>query len=90
MARKLSAPTVEHQVWIHIDKINRRDGRIWAVQYCPPKGHGPSVYYAVTGVVCTVPTCTSYNSTSQPRAWLQASAAKVTLHGSTAVIEKAD
>jgi len=82
--KKLKKPAEFGEVWIHIDRLTRRDGRVWAVQERPKAG-GAWNYYAVTGVLVKVPLSTVSCATS-PRAYLVAHDAKVNLLGSVAEI----
>lgn len=58
------------EVWVHIDRLDRRDGKVWAVQYWTrTKG---LVYHVAKDVQIHVPTFTRWfgRSTLQPRAVL--------------------
>lgn len=38
MRSKLRRPKLIHWVWLHIDRLDRKDGRVWALQWRDGKG----------------------------------------------------
>jgi hypothetical protein len=70
------------EVWVHVDRLDRIDGFVWAVQYRGPKG--ARFYECVTkiefhGLAFMVTKFFGRRSTVQPRLVLMIPGAKVTI-----------
>lgn len=82
---KLRAPKAG-QVWCHIDRLSRADGKVWAVQYRGPRGG--SRYVCVRAVILAAAGYTQFHGATalQPKAYLVFDGATVTIDGDTATI----
>lgn len=54
-----------YEVWIHIDHIDNKNGKVWAVQIPAKK-----IYITCHEVECFVPLESRYRKGAQPRAYL--------------------
>lgn len=72
-------------VWIHVDRLDRADGKVWAVQYVE-RGH--PVYLCVEAVILFTAGHTEFfgSKGKQPRAVIVVPGGIVDLRGTTAYI----
>ncbi len=66
---KLRRNTTPGLVWIHIDRMDAKDGRIWAVQWVGPRGG--CNYYRTRSVAFTQGGYTQSYRRGQPRAYIE-------------------
>ena len=73
-------------VWLHIDRLARADGKVWAVQSLGPRGG--SRYLCVRSVIVTRPGYTQFHGMTglQPKAYLVFEGATVTVSDGIATI----
>ncbi len=83
MASRLNKPPAGI-VWLHVNRLDDEDGRIWAVQ--SDRG-----YDSVRSVICSVPVYSQFfgPKAKQPKAVLVAERATVTIRGAIAYIDAA-
>ena len=68
--------TVKGQVWLHVDRFDKKHGDVWAVQYIGRTGK--PVYRCFQFVDILIPMRTvCFSGTAEPRAFLAADHAKV-------------
>lgn len=85
MSKKLAGPATPGEVWIHIDRFNKRGLLRWAVQWCNPatgrvEYHGNLTSFVHTGVT------EGGNGETQPRAYVRGAGSKVTVQNGIAII----
>lgn len=84
MGRPLKAPPVG-EVWLHVDRLDRPDGLIWAVQSVE---RGKPVYRVAEAVIVFPASYTAFHGAkaAQPKAVLVVPGGKVTMRGKTALV----
>ena len=82
---KLRAPKAGH-LWLHIDRLSRADGKVWAIQSRGPRGG--SRYLCVKAVIVTRHGYTQFHGMAglQPKAYLVFEGATVTVSDGIATI----
>lgn len=84
MGRPLKAPPAG-EVWLHVDRLDRPDGLIWAVQSVE---RGKPVYRVAEAVIVFPASYTAFHGAkaAQPRAVIVVPGGKVTMRGKTALV----
>lgn len=74
------------QVWIHVDRLDRDDGKVWAVQSWDGKKRR---YDVAAGVVLNVQGHTQFfgPKAPQPKAVIVVPAGRVTMRGDVVVVD---
>jgi hypothetical protein len=84
-ADPIRTPTRVGEVWLHVDRFDKPNRRVWALQY--RKGR-TAIYLTARSVLVLVPMQTCYrDGPRQPRAYLVARDARVRWRGAEAIIE---
>lgn len=72
------------QIWVHVDRLDRDDGKVWAVQYYAGR---KARYDVAAGVVLNGQSYTKFFGKGlQPRAVIVVEGGTVTMQGDVAVI----
>lgn len=84
MARPLKSPPAG-EVWVHVDRLDRADGCVWAVQSVE---HGKPVYRVAESVIVFPASYTAFHGakSAQPRAVIVVPGGKVALRGKMALV----